>query len=461
MRLRIRHRADGIVRDGRVNLQLDIGQVMQEVFVGDGIRRGFKGANALPDRSQIPAGRGGCRLKQVTALREQAQHGLRNPGFRDGFHDKAQSVFIKAHGESMTRGKRGLTGLSGQRVRAVHDDAAADSVQGILSGFRKKTCDVFLGGGGKQRESGGGLSQIVSVIDLLIAAGPDSHGGGVHHKCAGDGFNAGKMIGHHFAAFVEDGIFRDRVFRVSGIGDASAGGSAEGEAVGQAGDEYGIRAGERRAVIDLAGALGDEGDGSVHSPVPAGRVRIRAAFRICLQTGELRDSVGDGRVRRLRFHELRNILGFNDPVRICRVLFKAGDIEDFSGLHRNRLIPERSLGRALQHHQAADLFSAFIGMCAHGDNGSADAHGQGGGMDIQALILVELAAHVQKQFALLKVHFHMAALLLERDRGFLVQRHNPVRIQAYGCGRRRAGLQGFAAGETDILHDEAVIALRV
>ena len=162
------------------------------------------------------------------------------------------------------------------------------------------------------------------------------------------------------------------------------------------------------------------------------------------------------------------------------------------GVHGNRLgLPVRILvgrhGGALQHHQLGEvagitvwqrpvqqLPEAFVGFqqrfvdfllgAVKGGqvhHRAPDAHGHGGGLDIEGLVFVQLLLHVQQQPPGGQGQGHAVVFFGERHLGHGIQGEDFRRVQAHRRHGLRAGGQAFAAVEANVLHQETGVSVRV
>ena len=188
------------------------------------------------------------------------------------------------------------------------------------------------------------------------------------------------------------------------------------------------------AVIDLAGALGHEGHRAGPGPVAAGSPGILRVFRtgrIAGHAGEegspliaavfhtlRQDRIGLDRLR----HKARNILlaqGRHDGRDARPLRLRLRNADQDAGRHFQQAAAAGGIriihmGRAFQHAQGGEPGTAVRGgFVAHKDDGAADAHGHGGGLDVQALVLIQAFLHIQEQGALGEAQADMVILLDE------------------------------------------------
>ena len=119
----------------------------------------------------------------------------------------------------------------------------------------------------------------LTVIFLLSGTGPDGQGRFVHDQFAGNKLDRREVSVHVFAGRIGDGVGRDYVVAAAGIGLGTGAGNGDVEVAGQAIDQGIRRTHQGRAVIELTGGLGDEGDLAGIIPLAVGRIEF-IAFQI-------------------------------------------------------------------------------------------------------------------------------------------------------------------------------------
>ena len=328
--------------------------------------------------------------------------------------------------------------FTGQGIGALDIGAAADgdhpfAAQGGIGDQGSVRPGGFLGhiaGDGPDLRFLTGQGR--AVIDLLRTARPDHQRGRIHDEGAAHGLHMVEMAGDVLSGGVIDRIGDNGVFALASIGLRTAGGDPHREVSGQAIDQGVGMPDQGRAVVEFAGALGDDG----HLPIPC-PVAVRRVI-ICLFSGFL-DAAGNQQQVAV-FAAVDHALG-QGGIRVHGICHKAFDVitgqvrDDRGGLaffsacirghiREGGLLSGRDRESPVRAGDVGiiDLGGAFkdtdgngLAVCESGirrpagdiDEGAADAHSHGGGLDIEAFVFIQVLLHIQEESAFLQIEADM------------------------------------------------------
>ena len=431
-------------------------------------------------------------LQEARVFGVQAEHFLRQVLHGDGLHGEGEAflaVFVReADHQALAGGELDVPAVPGDRVGAVDPDGAGHADHGLGADVRAGDdggvppfgiLDRIAGDGPDARVRAG---QLLAVVDLFRFAGPDRQRGAVDLQGTGDLDDIGEVGGDVLALVVQDFIGGDDVVRGAGIRDLALAGDLNGAVLRQAGDQRAAGAAQGLAVIELAGGLGRQLHRVGPDPVLVGGMRvvegISAAFTAAGR-GQQRQAVRDGLQdavpeafvvvdhpldEALRVRGGHLVHGEGNAGAVARVGggedLAGGDGEDpvaaggVGGVHRSGAFHDAEGGHG------GDSREIGRGLLRE-EQRAADAHGHRGGLDVKGGVLVQLLLHVDEDLSLQEVQQHVLLLLDEFHlRGF-IQGDDLVVVQADGGRGPFAGDHGLAAGEADVLHDEAGNARQV
>ena len=214
-------------------------------------------------------------------------------------------VFIMQIDQQLLPGMQfDLACLAGERIRPVHPNDAADAVKNLTVNIdmgmnihftesirqvtpSRHTGFVTVHGS----EHGVRVGQRLTVVILFGAACPYSERRRIHHQLSSYRFYMGKMAGNVFTSIIIDGPLGDRVGAFTRIPLGAFGRYSDRKSIRQAVDQYITRTRQRRAVIQLAGALRHQRDSAGPGPVSVGR---KGVFRIIDDTVRSIRAAGNG-----------------------------------------------------------------------------------------------------------------------------------------------------------------------
>ena len=407
-----------VVGDAGIQHDADVGGTTQSLRGGRHLlpMGDFHRIDVRPDHCGIPTSVFTRLLHHVGVLRVETEHVLRQVSGCQILHLKHELLTAllaqQTDRETLASEERNIVRLAGQRIGAMYPGAAAGGDQVLSAQCRlgqdgcippcRITVDISILSG----EACLLASQWRAVVKLLRASGPDSHGNRIDHKGAIHGVNVRKMGGYVFAIGIIDPIFADAVFTLPGICLAAGGRDPDAEAVRQAGDQHVRGTGQGRAIVKSAGRPRHQCDRTGPGPVALGRVRLHIRpvgrrfaghekERTCLT------AVSHAPDQRLIGEHLLGDKG--TQILMCQ----GGQHRRYPGLPHGRSNGKLAAGRnvedppcavgvrkgnirgAFQH--AENRVPAFlVPGFGQEDNGAADARSHGGGLDVQALVLVEL-----------------------------------------------------------------------
>ena len=170
----------------------------------------------------VPAGILHGLTKEIRIVRVQTQQFIRKFGLFHIFQRETDGLtvlfVVQIYEQLLTGVQLDFLCFTGERVRAVHPDGAAYTVQHLhVSRVRLHICHIppgdrllFVVRRVREPRIRGGKGR--AVIHLFRARGPDGERLGIDDQFAGYGTDVREMFGHVLAARVKDCVSADRVF---------------------------------------------------------------------------------------------------------------------------------------------------------------------------------------------------------------------------------------------------------
>ena len=246
-------------------------------FHGDFILHAGKTGDQVLKHLEVPSGVLAGSGEHVRIVGIDAKDILRKILFAERFNVEFNGFFscviVQKDREFLSGIEHHLTGFTADWVGSVHPHDAAQGVHGFTAGCvgnRQGTVApdgllivmTFIHAGPCFR-----VDQRCSVVDFFSTSGPDGHGNRVHPQYTVNRLHIGEMRGDILTLLIVNRIFADPVRRDTGVCLTADGHNLNVEVCGQAENKGVCRPGERKAVIELAGALRNQGDGPRPGPV--------------------------------------------------------------------------------------------------------------------------------------------------------------------------------------------------